>query len=75
MTVDDLVYWSVAEVNRRNRLLGNPGKPMKMKCPQCGIDNWKVHHGVDSQYASQWNPGEYVNFICTGCGYTDQQPC
>ena len=66
MTVEDSVY----EVNRQN---GNRGRPMGMKCPSGCTDNWRTHHGIDSRYASQYNPGEYVDFICTTCGYTDQQ--
>jgi hypothetical protein len=30
---------------------------------------------VDERYRSEYNPGEYVDFICTNCGFTDQQPC
>ena len=69
---DDLVYWSVAEVNRRN---AGQSKPLNMNCPRCATDSWKTFHGVDPQYKSEWNPGEYVDFICANCGYTEQQPC
>ena len=69
---DDFVYWSVAEVNRQN---SGQAKPMQMICPRCHTDHWRTWHGVDSQYASQWNPGEYVDFICANCGYTEQHPC
>ena len=70
---DDLVYWSVGEVNRQNA--GKGGKPMNMKCPRGCPDSWTTFHGVDPQYRSEWNPGEYVDFICAGCGYTEQHPC
>ena len=69
---DDFVHWSVAEVNRQNA--GQLGKPMNMRC-RCGADNWRTFHGVDERYRSEYNPGEYVDFICTNCGFTDQQPC
>ena len=69
---DDLVYWSVAKANQD--AAGQHG-PKGMTCPHCKSDDWRVYHGVDPQYASQYNPGEYVDFICVRCGYTDQQPC
>jgi hypothetical protein len=57
-------------MNQKN---GNSARPMGMICPHCQTDNWQTYHGIDSQYASQYNPGEYVDFICENCGFTDQQ--
>jgi hypothetical protein len=68
---DDLVYWSVAEVNRRR---GAVSKPMGMKCPS-GHDNWRARNGVDPKYKSQYNPGEYVEFTCADCGYSFEEQC
>jgi|WetSurMetagenome_2_1015567.scaffolds.fasta_scaffold765301_1 hypothetical protein len=70
--MSDLVAWSVMEVNRRNAGLA---KPLRMNCPKCGIDLWTVYHGIDERYSSTYNPGEYVVFTCTGCGYQDEQQC
>lgn len=67
MTVEE----SLDEVNRQN---GNRSRPMGMNCPYGCPDSWRTHHGIDSQYASQYNPGEYVDFICADCGYTVQHP-
>ncbi len=70
----DLVYWSVAEVNRQNA--GNPPKKIGLRtCPTCEGDLWFTHHGVDPQFASEYNPGEYVDFICAKCGYTSHESC
>ena len=72
MLGDDLVAWSVAEVNRenqgRNKSIGTP-------CPSCGKDDWRAYHGIDSQYKSMHNPGEYVRFTCINCGYAFEDQC
>lgn len=68
----DLVYWSVYEANRRNAGLT---KSIRYACPKCGQDEWHVYHGVDEQYRSQYNPGEYVEFTCAHCGYSWEEPC
>jgi predicted RNA-binding Zn-ribbon protein involved in translation (DUF1610 family) len=69
---DGLVEWSVAECNRQN---AGRTKAMGMACPDCGKDDWQVHHGIDPEFRSQYNPGEYVDFVCVHCGYTDHQAC
>jgi len=65
------VYWSVAEVNRRST--GVP-KKLNSSCPRCGTDLWHVWHGVDPQYRSRYNPGEYVRYTCVCCGYQEEYP-
>lgn len=67
MTVEESVYLCNVEN-------GDRARPMGMQCPNSCPDSWRTHHGIDSQYASQYNPGEYVDFICASCGYTDRQP-
>jgi predicted RNA-binding Zn-ribbon protein involved in translation (DUF1610 family) len=69
---DGLVEWSVMECNRQN---AGRTKAMGMACPDCGKDNWRVHHGIDPEFRSAYNPGEYVDFVCAHCGYTDHQAC
>lgn len=68
----DWVAWSVMEANRRNAGLA---KPMRMPCPNCRTDLWRVYHGIDPQYRSGYNPGEYVEFTCVNCGYSFEEPC
>jgi hypothetical protein len=68
---DDLVYWSVAEVNRKR---GSASQPKGMKCPK-GHDNWRVRNGIDPQYKSEYNPGEYVEYTCAECDYSFEEGC
>ena len=68
----DLVYQSVTEMNRRNAGIA---KKINKLCPRCGIDLWYVRYGVDPQYRSQFNPGEYVAFTCACCGYQEEHQC
>ena len=67
---DSLVYWSVAEANRQRG-----GRTVKIPpCHQCGHNEGRAMNGVDPQYASQHNPGEYVQWTCGQCGYSwDEQ--
>lgn len=67
-SVEDSVYQANVDAYGKHKAMG-------MTCPNCGKDDWKVHHGIDSQYKSQYNPGEYVDFICVGCGHTIQEGC
>jgi len=68
----DLVYWSVNECNKK---AFGKHKPMGRICPDCGMDDWEWRHGVDPEFASEFNPGEYVDFICVGCGHLDHESC
>lgn len=68
----DFFYWSILEANRRS---AGCAKSLRCRCPRCGDDSWQVYHGVDEQYRSQYNPGEYVEFTCTNCGYSWEEPC
>lgn len=72
MQGDDLVYWSVMEANRINA-----GRSLKqnVKCRRCGEDEWRIRHGVSEEYRSQYNPGEYIEFTCTKCGYSYESGC
>lgn len=62
-SVEDSVYDA-------NRLWGRDVKPHGYPCPRCGRDEWQTHWGIDEQYASQYNPGEYCQFTCVHCGYS-----
>jgi hypothetical protein len=65
---DDLVHWSVAEANRQRG-----GRSSRGPACQCGNDLWRARNGVDERYRSQYNPGEYVEFTCTNCGYSYEE--
>ena len=65
------VEWSVMEANRQRA-----GRTITMRHPcRCGANDWHVRNGIDEQYRSQYNPGEYVEFTCTNCGYSFQEQC
>ena len=65
------VEWSVMEANRQRA-----GRTTTLKHPcKCGTNEWRVLNGIDEQYRSQYNPGEYVEFTCTNCGYYFQEQC
>ena len=70
--MSDLVYWSVNEVNKQN---AGRTKPLNYPCPQCGEDEWSAYYGVNPLYASQYNPGEYVEYTCSKCGYSYESQC
>ena len=66
------VQRSVDECNAR---YGGIFKPLQRICPQCGKDTWRTVWGINSAYKSQYNPGEYCEFICA-CGYSSgEEPC
>ena len=68
--MSDLVYWSVFECNR---LHGREVKSHGIKC-SCGADKWRTFWGVDPQYKSEFNPGEFCRFTCVECGYSYESP-
>jgi hypothetical protein len=63
------VYSSVAEANRQR---GGRTITMRHAC-RCGGNEWRARNGVDPKYASEYNPGEYVEFTCTQCGYSFEE--
>jgi len=67
-----LVQWSVENVNET---YGDIPIPLNEPCPCCGRDMWYRVWGIDPIYASEWNPGEYIKFICSKCGYSYEEPC
>ena len=67
MSVEESVY--LANVEN----YGKPPRSMNMRCPNACPDLWRTRHGISSEFASEYNPGEYVDFICAGCGFTDRQ--
>lgn len=69
MRDDSLVYWSVAECNRTR---GHIFKPHGENCPKCGKDNWRTFWGVNHEYRSEYNPGEYIQYTCE-CGFVGPQ--
>jgi hypothetical protein len=62
-SVEDSVYDA-------NRLWGRDVKLHNIPCPRCQADAWQTRWGIDEQYASEYNPGEYCEFTCTQCGYS-----
>lgn len=65
MTVEESVY--LANVERGNRTFTGQA------CPNCQQREWHARNGIDSRYRSQYNPGEYVEFTCAGCGYSYEE--
>jgi ribosomal protein S27AE len=68
--MSDLVYWSVAECNRMH---GRTVKTRGELCPYCGADAWICRWGVNPDYRSEYNPGEYIQYTCTKCGYVGEE--
>lgn len=66
---DDLVYWSVSAANQER---GRRTIRLRHPC-QCGANDWRARNGVDPRYASEYNPGEYVEFTCTNCGFAFEE--
>lgn len=66
---DDFVHWSVAECNRR---YGGQFKAIGKACPRCGQDNWRCTWGVNPQYRSEYNPGEFIQYVCQ-CGFVGEE--
>jgi hypothetical protein len=64
---DELVYWSVAEANRRRG-------EQAYECPQCGERAMRRRNDVNPEYRSEYNPGECVVESCP-CGYYEEFPC
>jgi len=64
---DDLVYWSVAEVNRRRGV-------KYYECPVCHKKTMQKYNDVNPAYKSQYNPGECLIEHCP-CGYYQEFPC
>lgn len=63
------VYSSVAQANSERGARTSTGRA----CPRCNNRDWHARNGVDSRYAGQNNPGEYVEFTCAHCGYSYEE--
>lgn len=68
---------SVAEsVALCNLNYGGRIQSLRMKCPRCGEDQWTTYWGINPEYRSQYNPGEYVQRTCACCGHVGpEEPC
>lgn len=64
-TADMITYESVAECNK---LHGYVVKPHGETCPNCGKDQWRTRWGVNAEYRSEYNPGEFIQYTCV-CGF------
>ena len=67
MMGDDLVYWSVAEANRRRGMRFH-------KCPYCDAQTMTRRNDVNPKYKSAYNPGGCLVESCP-CGYYEEFPC
>lgn len=62
MTVEESVF-------QCNRLYGHLVKSRRKNCPNCGKDEWRCRWGINPEYRSKFNPGEYIQYTCAHCGH------